>query len=338
MSLDNILPASAQYVDSPFTDVNGYQVQYAWDSVSLTSILSCPRRYQYTIAEGQIPNSTSYAIALVFGILVHKGIEYYHLAKARGDDHDAAVHMAVRQLSDHPMTATLPIDDDVEEMKEDQADDDDGITLRNSKVRTRYYLFRAVVWYLEHYAEDKMQTYIQANGLPAVELSFRVALPISLSNSHPVLLCGHLDRVVTFNDNLFNVDYKTAKSLSRQNFEMFDLSHQMTGYNLAGGIIFDQPMKGTWIDGIALQIGQAKFARHLTKRTVGQMNEYLHLVSFATELATKCATEQYYPMNTASCYFCEYKAICRQPPEFRDRYLAQHFTKKPGWNPLENRS
>jgi len=337
MSMDHVLAASAEGPDSPFALVNGVPVQYAWDSVSLTNILSCPRRYQYSIVQGQVSNSTSFAIALVFGILFHKGAEYYHLSRASGDDHDEGVFEAVKMLLAHPMTATLPIDEEVDDLADKTSEDDDGITLRNTKIRTRYYLFRAVVWYLENYASDAFKTYILSDGSPAVELSFRVALPIELAGQAQVLLCGHLDRVVEFNDSLHNVDYKTSKALSRQMFEMFDLSHQMTGYTAAGQIIFPKPIKSTWIDGIGLLVGSARFQRVETKRTPGQIEEYFQLVSMATEHAVNYALRGYYPMNTASCYFCEFKGICRQPPEFRDRHLAMHYTAKPGWNPLENR-
>lgn len=50
MSLDDRIPATQALVDSPF--IPGTRTQYAWDSVSLTAILSCPRRYYYQIVEG----------------------------------------------------------------------------------------------------------------------------------------------------------------------------------------------------------------------------------------------------------------------------------------------
>lgn len=337
MSLDHLIPAASQSPDSPFISIHGVDVQYAWDSVSLTSILSCPRRYQYSIIQGQVPNSPSFAIALVFGILFHKGMEVYHNFRAAGHDHDEGLFYTVRYMVDYPQTSLLPAQEDIEDMAADQAEDDDGITLRNSKVRTRAHLFRAIVWYLETYKADAFKTYILANGKPAVELSFRTAMDVTMPGGVPILLCGHLDRVVEFNESLGTVDYKTSKSISRQNFEMFDLSHQMSGYFTAGSVILPAPIKQIWIDGIALQVGGVKFGRHPTKRTPGQVNEYLHLLGYAGEQAYRFAQAGYYPMNTASCYFCEYKPICKQAPEFRDRYLSQSFTAKPGWNPLENR-
>lgn len=335
MSLDDKLNVAAQMVDSQF--VEGTNVQYAWDSVSLTSILSCPRRYQYQIIRGLTPNSPGFAIALVFGILFHKGLEWYHKAKAEGADHDAAVQEACLRLTLEPATARLPVDDDIDQLASNHdPDEDDGINLRNSKIRTRYYLFRSVVWYLEHYREDPCQTIILPSGQPAVELSFRIPIQIDVLGQN-MLLCGHIDRGVIFNNHAYPADYKTTKSISKQWQQMFELSHQMTGYNVAGNILFARPVSSVMIDGVALQVGQVKFGRSFTTRTKGQVREYFDLLAYVRDKAILHAQTGSYPMNTASCYFCEFKDICSQPPEYRERYIKQHYTEKPGWNPLENR-
>ncbi len=335
MSLDERLNVAAHMVDSQF--VTGTTVQYAWDSVSLTSILACPRRYQYGILRGLVPNRPSFAIALVFGILFHRGLEFYHKAAAAGEDHDQAVETATRLLLAEPATATLPIDDDIDEAADKHdPDEDDGINLRNSKIRTRYYLFRALVWYLEHYREDPCETIILPSGQPAVELSFRVPLSIDVLGQ-PLLLCGHLDRGVRFNDFIYALDYKTTKSITKQWQQMFELSHQMTGYTIGSSVIFDAPSKGCIVDGVALQVGQVKFGRSFTSRTKGQISEYFELLSYVRDKAILHAETGSYPMNTASCYFCDFKDICSQPPEYRERFISQHYSAKPGWNPLDNR-
>lgn len=338
MSMDDkLVVADAIGVDSQF--LPGTAIQFAWDSVSLTSILACPRRYEYQIIRGLVPKNPSYAIALVFGILFHKGLEIYHRERALGLEHDDAVVAAVKHLLAEPATATLPVDDDIDALAASHDDDeDDGIHLRNSKIRTRYYLFRSVVWYLDHYsANDPCQTIILPSGKPAVEVSFRLPLEHISVEGTPLLLCGHIDRGVIFNDRYYTSDFKTTKSLTRQFFDMFDLSHQMTGYTVAGSAIFLEPVKGVVIDGVALQVGQVKFGRSFTHRTPGQIREYFDLLAYVRDRAIDYHRTGKYPMNTASCYFCEFKSACAQPPEFRDRYIRQNYASKKAWNPLENR-
>jgi RecB family exonuclease len=347
MSFDDKLSAAASHADSPFlpAPASAGKVQFAWDSVSLTSFLSCPRRYQLSILQGYVPRNPAVATALVFGILIHSALEQYHRARAAEASHDEALHKALAMALASPAAETLPTD---EALAEEPADaDDDGISTRTAKTRTRYYLARTIVWYLEHYKNDALQTLVLPSGQPAVETSFRIPIGIEVGggsgsggNATEMLLCGHIDRVVLLNDQAYVVDYKTTKSLSRQFFEMFDLSHQMTGYTLAGKVIFQREVKGAWIDGIALLQGSIKLARHLTNRTAGQLTEYRQLLQHVAQQATLFASryaEQDYPMNTASCYFCDYKTCCRQPPEFRQRYIDQAFERKPGWNPLQNR-
>lgn len=347
MSMDDRLPAAStgRPADSQF--LPGTKLQFAWDSVSLTSFMACPRRYQYTIIEGLVPRNPNYAIALVFGILFHKGLELYEKARFVGQDHSEAMHTALAEVLRSDAAQTLPSDEDIEEMADEAkqaADEDDGINLRNSRIRTRYYLARSLVWYLDHYDRDgqgdPVKTLALPTGKPAVEVSFRIPLPIAVADAE-LLLCGHIDRAVDFNGHLYVSDYKTTKSLTSQFFQMFDLSHQMTGYSTAGNVIFSKPAKGIVVDGIALQVGGVKLARHFTTRSKGQIREYFDVlkdvVQRATLLHARFADGQDYPMNTSACYFCDYKGICRVAPEYRKNYIKQQFEAKPGWNPLQNR-
>lgn len=335
MSLDDkILVSSTGEPDSQF--LHGTKIQFAWDSVSLTSFLSCQRRYKYIVLDGLVPKAPSYAIALEFGILFHSAAERYHRFRAEKYPHQEALEGTMHWLVTQPEFQALPTDDDIEEIKDATDEDDDGITFRNSKVRTRYHLARAVTWYLDHYETDPLKTIILPTGKPAVELSFRLPLPISVAG-HDMLLCGHIDRAVEFNGSYWASDYKTTKSLTRQFFDTFELSHQMTGYSVAGTAILDKPVKGVWIDGIALQVRGVKLARAPTTRSAGQIREYFELLEDVAERAERAYDTGLYPMNTASCYFCEFKTICKQPPEFRDKHINMHFERKPGWNPLRNR-
>lgn len=336
MSMDDKLPA-ALVAEAPSPFLPATKLQFAWDSVSLSAIMSCPRQYQLRVIEGWVSRNPNFAIALVFGIQFHTGLELYHKARARSLSHDEAVHHTVRELLAEPATASLPRDTDIDEMSDAASDDDDGITLRNSRIRTVYYLIRAVVWYLDTYAGDALNTYIMANGKPAVELSFRIPIEgVSVAGT-PFTLCGHIDRVVSFNDFLHPSDYKTTKSLTRQFFDAFDLSHQISGYITAGQVILDRPMKSAIVDGVALQIGGVKFARHFSHRSEGHLTEYTRLLTHVSTLAQMYAEDGFYPQNTSACYFCEYKPVCRKPPSQRGRTLKAHWIQNPGWNPLQSR-
>jgi hypothetical protein len=327
-------------VQSPF--IPGTNIQFAWDSTSLSTILECPQRYKYKIIEGWRSKAPGTAIALAFGILVHTGVEEFHRGRANGLSHEEAVKYSLKRVMEktdgHAVTlySTLPTQEQIEEAKGDEEENEGG-SLRNAKVRTRYHLWRALVWYFEQYRNDPMEVVQLANGKPAVEHSFRVGVGKTLSDGTEILLAGHLDKLVRFNGSLLVSDVKTTKSISRMYFAMFDLSHQMTGYTLGGKLAFDEPVSGVLIDAIELQIGGVKFSRGFTNRTDSQLNEYRNLLGYVGSLAERFYHEDYYPLNTAACMFCEFKDVCRQPPELRHGYLNYLFEQAEAWNPLKSR-
>lgn len=322
--------------DSPF--LPGTSLQYAWDSVSLTCAMACWRRYKYRMLDGLVPKNPNRAIALDFGIAFHKALEHYHNAKATWPElgHHEWLEVVVSKMPAEPTYARLPTQAEVDALSDGTEDDDDGITLRNSKPRTRYHLMRAVVWYLEHYADDQAKTVLLPSGAPAVEVSFRLELDAQIGGE-AAILCGHIDRVVSFNDHLYVADYKTTKALSRQFFDDFELSHQITGYTLAGQVIMHKPVSGNIIDGIALQMGAVQFQRRIADRTPSQFAEYTETVQDVFDRAERHHDSGHYPMNTSACYFCEYKGLCKEAPEYRPSYEKMLFEKINPWNPLENR-
>lgn len=85
------------------------KLQIAWDATSLNALMSCPRRYQYSIIEGW----TGSTVDLDFGILVHRGTETYWKRRLAGDDKEAATLEAIRVVMEESGThEPVPTDDD----------------------------------------------------------------------------------------------------------------------------------------------------------------------------------------------------------------------------------
>lgn len=330
---------------SPF--IAGSNIQFAWDSTSLTVAMACPKRYKLEIIEGWEPKNPNVAIALAFGILLHAGIETYHRLRSAGVDFDSAVVGSLRHVMEKEdfrepgvaIFSKLPTHEDIEVIKEaDDADEEsDGIDLRNSKIRTRYHLFRALVWYFDNYRQDHLQVITLSDGMAAVEHSFRVPIGETLADGTPLLLSGHFDKVVDFNGSLYVSDVKSTKSITHQWRREFDLSHQMTGYTLGGKIGLHQPVQGVFIDAVCLQVGGVKFNRFPTHRSESQLKEFIRTLKYIADQAEMWYEQDYYPMNTSACMFCKYKEVCSQPPEFRQMHLNTYFRRSVAWNPLANR-
>lgn len=292
-------------------------LQTAWDSTSLGALKQCPRKYYYTIVQGWRPKGES--IHLTFGIAYHSALETYDKAKAKGLDHEQATIEAVRFCLAFKDT--------------DKADKDYSI-------KNRFTLTRAVVWYLDKYQEDPARTLILDNGKPAVELSFRFGTGHQAPDGEEIFLCGHLDRVCEFGDDVYVMDRKTTKSAMSDYFmQQFSPNNQMTLYSIAGQVISSRAIRGVIIDAVQLAVGFSRYARAFATRTQAQLDEWLKDFLDYTKLAGHYAEQQHWPQNDTACDKfggCPFRKICSADPGVRELYLKSDFERKP-WDPLEAR-
>lgn len=337
---------------SPF--LPGTSIQFAWDSTSLGLLKTCPRLYQYTMIDGW--GSRGESVHLRFGSEYHAALEAYAHSRANGVKHEDAIHDTVRSLMER--TSDWVVD----------------ISTKAGKYKNRGTLISLVVDYLDHFIDDPCETYIKSDGTPAVELSFRFELdwgpeaeaahtvhseqhkrPIDVQNtevyftqsmhSQPYLLCGHLDRVVRFNDHLFVMDHKTTTTTpSEYYFNTFDPSNQMTLYTIAGGMVLHTPIKGVIIRAAQILLEKPhRFISGFTYRTPDQLDEWLLDLRLHLNNAEAYAEAGYWPMNDTACDKfggCRFRGICSKSPDVREMFLKADFTKlneDERWNPLRSR-
>lgn len=295
-------------------DSSGFQ--YAWDSTSLSTFAACPRKYFYSNLQGWTSELRS--VHLIFGGHYATALEHFHKHRAAGVSYDDALRMVVREA----LVATWDA--------ERGAPQD---WMHNTK--TRDTLIRSIVWYLEHYKDDPMQTVILSDGRAAVEYSFSVDL------SDEYVYCGHIDRLVTYGDAIMVQDQKTTgSSITPRFFENFSPDYQMTGYTWAGQIIFNMPVKGVVIDAAYVAVGFTDFARQPITRSERQLEEFrleaLHYIG----LAKQCHESGYYPMNRTACGNyggCEFRRVCSAVPGIRENLLNGNFKKRDRWDPIKRR-
>lgn len=309
---------------SPF--LPGTKIQYAWDSTSLGYFKTCPRLYYYHMIEGW--NSPGESVHLRFGIEYHQALQEYDIARANGAKHKDAMHQTVTDL----LVRTADFNPDRDE--------------RAGKYKNRDSLTRLVVDYLDFFEDDPAQTYIMKDGKPAVELSFRFELEWGpeCKEDTAYMLCGHLDRVVDFADNLYVMDRKTTTTtLSPYYFDQWAPSNQMTLYTLASQVILESPIKGVIIDAAQVLIDSSRFVRGFTYRTADQLHEWMKDLHYHLRLAETYATEDYWPQNDTACDKfggCRFREVCSKSPGVRKNFLASDFVQQPEserWNPLKPR-
>lgn len=356
---------------SPSPFLPGTKVQFAWDSISLSWLKTCPRLYQYSMIEGWRAKGTG--VHLKFGKLYHSALEFYDkLRLPRPDDphghwgpdaydHDNALREVVLQVLHDTW------DYDKCHACEDGRARDTGyicLTCKGSgkmnghswasdhPAKNRETLIRSVIWYLDHFKDDPAATLILANGKPAVELSFRMELDwgpkaattykngYAVDLGQPYILSGHLDRVVEFGGQKYVMDRKTTGSSPTPHyFDGFAPDNQMSIYTLAARVQFSTPVAGVIIDAAQIAVGFTRFQRGFTYRTETQLEEFLTDAHYWFAQAEGFAQAGYWPMNDRACGMyggCTFRKVCSKSPEVRERFLESDFERKP-WNPLQNR-
>lgn len=290
--------------------------QWAWDSTSLSNFVTCPRKYFYENLQGW--QSVERSVHLIFGGHYASALERYHKLTVGGVPQDEAVRTVVGEL----LLDTW----DFEHSKPQD-------WMHN--IKTRDTLVRSVVWYLDQYADDPMETVVLANGKAAVEYSFSIEL------SPDYLYCGHIDRLVNYSGGVYVQDQKTTGgAITPRFFDDFKPDYQMSGYTLAGTIGFAIPVAGVVIDAAQIAVGFTRFARGFTHRTPPELEEFrteaLHYIGQA-----KAAHESgYYPMNRKACGNyggCAFRKVCSASPHHRDGMLKAGFTQRDRWDPLKSR-
>lgn len=295
-------------------------LQIAWDSTSLGHLKECPRKYEYFMLHGIRPRAES--VHLIFGLHYHSALEFYDHKRAQGMPHDDALLETCRRVLELTWNRRLA-----------------RPWLSDDKNKNRFTLLRTVIWYLDQFADDPLQTVILANGKPAVELSFRMEIGLTAPTGEPWMLSGHLDRLVTFNGQAYVLDRKTTKStLGEYFFNQFSPHNQFSLYALASKVVYQSPTQGIICDGAQIAVTFSRFHRGIITRTEPQLNEWLSDTEMWLSLAAHFAEHSHWPMNDKSCGNyggCPYQELCSKSPLVRESW-QKSFTKAV-WNPLQTR-
>jgi hypothetical protein len=300
----------------------GTTVQFAWDNTSVSALKTCPRMYQYSIVEGWAPKRQS--VHLAFGQFYHAALETYDHLKFDGASHeDAQIGALKRAMSDtwdealqHPWSS-------------------------DDQYKNRLTLVRTVVWYLEQFRDDTLETIRLRDGKPAVELSFRLETDYRTSNGEPFLYCGHIDRVAKLNDQTFVVDRKTTKhTLDERFFASFSPNSQFAGYLFASKVLLPEQPEGVIVDGAQIAVTFSRFGRQIIPISEYQLDEWYQGLGYWFKLAEGYAARNFWPMNESACGNfggCPFRDVCSKgTAQSKQLWLEASFTKRT-WNPLEVR-
>jgi len=263
-----------------------------WDSTKISALKRCPAYFEYSVNGRYAPKEES--VHLIFGAALHHAFALYY----KQGDREANTREAVRYLL--------------------------GVQLPPDGNKNTYNLVRSFIWYIDEYESDDV--FILPNGDPAIEVSFEFDV------SNDIVFCGHLDKIIRRDGDLYVVDPKTTKStLTSYFFRQFDLSDQMALYSYVAKHILGSPIRGVIIDGIQVAVGFTAFQRSTAVYSLERLEEWLadtlwHIEQYDGQL--------HHRWTSCGLYGgCRMRSVCQQSPSLRPNYLAAEFDKIDPWRP-----
>ena len=305
-------------------------LQLYWDSVSYNALDKCPRYYQLSIILGY-GGSKDGTISdhLTFGLLWHSACEVYAHQRAQGIEHESAVRYVTYCL----LVNTW-----------DFVHNRPWVSIEPTK--TRETLIRTTILYLDNFEFDPVETVIKTDGKPAVEVSFNFDLSEVIPDfraptGESYSLCGHLDKVGSWNDDLWIPDKKSTKyDLNADYFKQFIPDNQMSIYDIAGQVVLHKPIAGIMIDAAQILVNGTRFRRQTIPHQPEQLAEWLTDFRIKLRQNESYVANDYWPMCAQSCGYgrmqCVFRPVCSAEPAAREEML-ENFYEKRTWDPMQTR-
>lgn len=304
---------SADLLPNPSFSKKQPLLQLYLDSTSLNEFKICPRRYYYSIVMGYQPAEQS--VHLTFGILMHQAVEHYWLYRLNDKlEHQDALREVVREILLETWYNGKPWQSEV-------------------KTKNRFTLVRTVIWYLDKYQNDPIQTVVLPGNKVAVELPFQLPVDVKTEQGEQFVLCGKLDRIGELNHNRYVTDVKTTqRPINNQWYSHFSPDNQFSIYSIAAKVIFETEVLGILVDGIQVVQTFSEFHRGIVERTPEQLSQWLHDLQFFLAQLEWCATNNEWPLNDSNCNLwggCPFRGPCSaQTPSIREMTLKHEYRRR----------
>jgi hypothetical protein len=255
---------------------------------------------------------------------MHDILEFYDRTAAKEQDREQIMRTVVRYALE---VTTIRTEDAVHFFE------------TSDSKRSRYNLVRAIIWYIDKFHGEDMQTATLPDGKAALELSFRIVLPFEHDGT-PFLYCGHIDKIGDIGSQLFIVERKhTTTTLSGYYFDRFAPNNQISGYKFAADVMMGHGISGVIVDAVQVAEGFSRYIRAPVHRNQEQTQEWLENLGEWLAMAKHYAERNVWPMNEEACHLyggCTYRPICRMAKGARQKFLESNFVRQ-GWDPLRSR-
>jgi len=291
-------------------------VPRAFSASSLQLLSECPRKFQYQYVEGWTTKGEN--LDFVFGTKLHRCLEWYWRKILQwGYAPDEALLETVGVAMSLGLDLPQPV-------------------RPNQCGKTRRGLVNALVWHIDHWKEiDDPLEICEFNNEPAIEMHFKIFLPLINPDGEPYIVQGYVDQLRNWCYGVTAWDYKsTSKQPSEYYLDQFNLSLQAAIYVIGMKVLTNEPIATFMADIVGVDtrvqnlpelIPVAFMERKPVSFTPNELDEHLMDIQVLIKNAERYAEQSYWPKNTKACRFCDFKDICKKSPELRMSFLSTDF-------------
>ena len=303
----------------PYWCTTAPNVQRVWSASSLALLSECARKYQYQYVEGWSQKGEN--LDFVFGTKLHRCLEWYWRKILQwGYSLDEALLETVGVAFALGLELPQPI-------------------RPNQEGKTQKGLVNALIWYIDHWKKlDDPLEIASYNSEPAIEMHFKIILPLINPDGEHYLVQGYVDQIRDWAYGLTVWDFKsTNKDPSEHYLNQFDLSLQCAIYTIGMRVLTNDPITMFMADIIGVEtrirdlpekIPVAFMARKPVTMTEDELDEHLMDIQVHIKNAERYAEQNYWPKNTKACRFCDFRDICKKSPPQRMPFLKTNFDQE----------
>lgn len=274
-----------------------------FDSTAVKEFKTCPRKYFYRMVLGRAAPAGKWESVFAWGTAIHKVMEVLY----REGDIKKAMEVAYATFR-----SPLPGKFDF---------------------LTKELLTLNIAHLAKFYQSEKSGGMIKCE---AVEQPWNLVFPDG------VTIGGRFDQIITWNGRIWLRDWKTTS----KNFDYFapslDPNDQGIRYVYAASCLqFGQTPEGypkRLIEGVVFQVIQnmksftsgPKLQAMPKQWSMNRIIKWVEEQKWWHKRIADCREEDIYPMNEASCTYCDYRSVCTQPDEASmTQQLRYNFLLKP---------
>lgn len=214
----------------------------------------------------------------------------------------------------------------------------DGITVPSHKEgKSLDRVLEALAFYIQEWnpKTDHLQP-VMENGMPAVERTFSIPLPINHPETgQPFIYAGRYDMLAEYRGQLVIDDEKTTSQLGPTWASKWNMWGQFTGYCWAARE-HGQPVLGAVVRGISFLKNKFERAEVLQLRSEQMIDSWYTQLIFDVQRMVDAWTHGWFDQNFAdSCAAyggCGFQVLCQT--NMPDAWVDGRYAKRE-WNPLK---